>query len=72
MVVQDEQAPKSLVIEIKDPSTGKVWGMFAAEEKTFSSGSVGFYANGKVVNPVSGKKYQLSMPLTLVGSKPKA
>jgi len=69
-VVVDEKAPKVLTLEFKDAS-GKVWGTFTAEAKVFSTGSTGFYANGKLVNPESGMKYQVSTPITLIGSKPK-
>lgn len=37
-------------------------------ERTFASGSRGFYAGGKVT--IDGKRYQVSMPLTEIGSKP--
>ena len=66
----DEKAPNTLTIEFKD-SEGKVWGTFTAEKKEFKTGSRGFYASGKLVNPESGKRYQMSMPITLIGSKPK-
>ncbi len=41
------------------------------ERRTFSSGSVGFYAQGKVVGE-DGRRYQLGVTLTLIGSKPSA
>lgn len=37
-------------------------------EKTFSTGSRGFNANGKVT--IDGKRYQLSANLVEIGSKP--
>lgn len=41
------------------------------ERRTFSSGSVGFYAQGKVVG-ADGRRYQAGITLTLIGSKPSA
>lgn len=43
MVTTDEQAPKFLIIEIKDDE-GKVWGLLQADAKTFATGSCGFHA----------------------------
>jgi hypothetical protein len=42
-----------------------------AEVKSFSTGSFGWYINGKVVVPVDGKplSVQIGMNLTVVGSK---
>jgi hypothetical protein len=37
----DTKAPKFLELTITDPD-GKVWGRVIAQEKQFSSGSVGF------------------------------
>ena len=66
----DDSAPKALRVIIQD-SDGNEWGVVTATTKQFSSGSVGFYANGKVVNPGSGEKYQVGGNIILVGSKPK-
>jgi hypothetical protein len=66
---RDAFAPKSLIVEIKD-SDGKTWGTVTATEKQFSSGSVGFYANGKIENPDSHERYQLGSNIILIGSKP--
>jgi hypothetical protein len=66
---RDALAPKSLIVEIKD-SEGKIWGVVTATEKQFSSGSVGFYANGKIENPDSHERYQLGSNIILIGSKP--
>ncbi len=66
---RDALAPKSLIVEIKD-SEGKIWGAVTATEKQFSSGSVGFYANGKIENPDSHERYQLGANIILIGSKP--
>ena len=38
------------------------------EPKTFSTGSTGFYAGGKVV--LDNAKYQVSLSIVKVGSKP--
>jgi hypothetical protein len=67
---RDSAAPKILEITVKT-TDGKEWKTFFAPEKTFSSGSVGFYASEKIENPVSHEKYQVGMNITLVGSKPK-
>jgi hypothetical protein len=40
-----------------------------ASAKEFKTGSVGFYANGKVTNPKSGARYQVGMNVILIGSK---
>ena len=66
---RDPQAPKSLIVEIKD-SNGRIWGTITATEKQFSSGSVGFYANGKIENPDSNERYQVGANVILIGSKP--
>lgn len=66
---RDALAPKNLVLEIKD-ADGKIWGTVTATEKQFSSGSVGFYANGKIENPDSHERYQLGSNIILIGSKP--
>jgi len=39
-----------------------------AKPKTFSTGSVGFYAGGKVV--IDGERYQVSCNVIKIGSKP--
>ena len=66
---KDEQAPSQLILEIKDDK-GNVWGQLVALNKHFSSGSIGFYANGKIENPVSHERYQIGSNITLIGSKP--
>lgn len=65
----DPSAPSMLIVELKSPD-GRVWGTLTATGKHFSSGSVGFYANGKIENPDSHEKYQVGANITLVGSKP--
>ena len=72
MANTDNKAPKSLQMKITD-SDGKEWGTIVASEKTFSTGSKGFYANGKIVNPENGEaRYQISGNIILIGSKPEA
>jgi hypothetical protein len=66
---RDEKAPKYLEIIVKSPD-GKVWGTMLAKEKVFSTGSVGYYAGEKIVNPDSAERYQVSLNMTLIGSKP--
>ena len=69
MAVRDEKAPGSLQIVVLD-SGGKEWGRMMANAKQFSSGSVGFYGKGKLVNPANGEaRYQCGFTLTLIGSK---
>jgi hypothetical protein len=67
---RDSKAPGSLQIVVLD-SDGREWGRVYAASKQFSTGSVGFYASGKVVNPLNPEaKYQSGIAFTLVGSKP--
>ena len=66
---RDPKAPKFLEIIIKD-SEGKVWSTLYAQAKDFSTGSVGFYASDKITNPDSAERYQTSLNITLIGSKP--
>jgi hypothetical protein len=66
---RDPKAPKFLEVKITD-SDGKVWSTLYAHSKDFSTGSVGFFASDKIVNPESGERYQSSMSFTLIGSKP--
>jgi hypothetical protein len=65
----DPKAPKFLELAITDPD-GRLWGKVIAQEKIFSSGSVGYYCNGKVENPESHERYQAGLNITLIGSKP--
>ncbi len=64
----DADAPPSLIIEFKTP-TGEVWSTLTADGRQFSTGSVGFYANGKIKNPKNGMPYQVGINIILVGSK---
>lgn len=49
---------EQLVLEIRD------------ENNPFKTGSKGFYAGGKVT--IDGKRYQTSLSIVEIGSKPKA
>lgn len=64
----DKEAPQALVLEFRT-DTGEVWGTLRAEAREFKTGSVGFYANGKVKNPKSGLPYQVGTNIILIGSK---
>jgi hypothetical protein len=65
---RDPKAPKFLEVTIKD-SEGRVWSTLYAHAKDFSTGSVGYFASEKIVNPESGERYQSSLSFTLIGSK---
>lgn len=65
---KDTAAPATLTLEIRG-AAGEAWGTLIASAKEFKTGSVGFYATGKVINPKSGAKYQLGANVILVGSK---
>jgi hypothetical protein len=62
MTKQNESAPASIVVNFADH------GDLLATSKTFATGSVGYYGNGKIV--IDGQVYQVGVTLTLVGSKP--
>ena len=64
----DGDAPPALIIEFKTTS-GEVWGSITADAKQFSTGSVGYYANGKIKNPKNGLPYQVGTNVILIGSK---
>jgi hypothetical protein len=66
----DEATPTLLRVKFED-SDNKSWSEIIAPARTFNTGSKGFHASGKIVNPSSGKVYQVSCSITLVGSKPK-
>lgn len=66
----DEKPPKYLKLQITD-SEGRDWGVMMAEAKVFKSEAVGFFTQGKLLNPESGKKYQVGCNIILAGSKPK-
>ena len=66
---RDQNAPKFLEVTIKD-NDGKVWSTLYAHSKEFSTGSIGYFASEKIVNPDSAERYQSSLTFTLIGSKP--
>jgi hypothetical protein len=67
---RDGKAPSALQVVVSDVN-GREWGRLYANTKDFSTGSVGFYASGKVVNPDNIEaRYQAGITFTLVGSKP--
>jgi hypothetical protein len=66
---RDQNAPKFLEITIKD-NDGKVWSTIYAHSKEFSTGSIGYFASEKIINPGSAERYQSSLTFTLIGSKP--
>lgn len=68
---QDKGAPEILEIVIKNKKTGEELFKELALPKHFSSGSVGYYAGGKMTNSESGERYQVGCNMTLIGSKPK-
>lgn len=67
---RDPNAPKFLEITVKDHNR-KEWKTFFCSEKQFSTGSIGYYASEKVENPESHERYQISLNIALIGSKPK-
>ncbi|MCL2609119.1 MAG: hypothetical protein FWD94_04355 [Treponema sp.] len=67
---RDGKAPGVLTLIFAD-AQGKEWGRMYASQKEFSTGSVGYNATGKIVNPENpDAKYQVGANITLVGSKP--
>ena len=55
-----------MIILIKSDE-GETLGRLLADEKTFSSGSRGYYGQGKI--EIDGKKYQAQVQLVEIGSK---
>ncbi|MDR2534630.1 MAG: hypothetical protein LBD29_01190 [Treponema sp.] len=71
MGIRDDKAPKVLQVILLGENNQE-WGRLYATPKEFSTGSVGFYANGKLINPVNPEcRYQSALTLTLIGSKDK-
>ncbi|GHU41479.1 hypothetical protein FACS1894190_09640 [Spirochaetia bacterium] len=66
---RDPKAPRFLELTITD-SEGKLWSKTIANEKTFSTGSVGYFGSDKITNPESGERYQCGFNIALIGSKP--
>jgi hypothetical protein len=56
-----------LSIEIKE--NDKVVAMLSALEKTFKTGSRGYFGMGKI--EINGKRYQVQVQMVEIGSKPK-
>jgi hypothetical protein len=67
---KDDKSPTMLRVKFED-TNGTSWMELPAPAKEFSTGSKGFYVSGKITNPESGKTYQVSGSITLIGSKPK-
>jgi hypothetical protein len=62
--------PHKVTIEGLNDQNGQPLVLFAMP-KTFSTGSKGFYATAKGVDPQNpNNKYQIGMNITLIGSKP--
>lgn len=56
-----------MVVQIRD-DMGQVLGVINTAPKSFKTGSRGEYGNGKVT--VDGRRYQASVMLVEIGSKP--
>lgn len=56
-----------LSVEIKQD--GNQVGLMMAEEKTFKTGSKGYFGMGKI--QIGEKRYQVQVQLVEIGSKPK-
>ena len=66
----DGKAPKELLVEIKDPASGQLWGQLTLRSKHFATGSQGFYATGKMTNLENPEaRYQCNLQMVLIGSK---
>lgn len=74
MAKKTEDAPKEVLTmkDLKDMPQAVslvVEGQtIVASLRTFASGSIGYYANGKIV--IGGKKVQVGANLIIVGTKP--
>jgi hypothetical protein len=66
----DPEAPEILEIVIRDKKTGETFLTDLLPQKHFSTGSVGYFFGGKMTNPQSGERYQVSCNIALIGSKP--
>ena len=60
--------PPAVLLEVRTPS-GEVWGQIMAPAKEFKTGSLGYYANGKIIDPKTGCRYQVGCNIILIGSK---
>jgi|WetSurMetagenome_2_1015567.scaffolds.fasta_scaffold312775_1 hypothetical protein len=66
LVKMSDKAPE--IMECKDISG--IVAIKRGADHPFSSGSVGYYGNGRTV--IAGQSYQVSLTLTLIGSKPES
>jgi len=60
---------KTLTLTFKENE--KTFGILTANQKEFKTGSKGFFGHGKITDPDTGKKYQVSCNIVEIGSKPK-
>jgi hypothetical protein len=66
---RDDKAPKYLTIIVQDDQ-GRKLKEILMPEKEFSTGSVGYYASDKLINPDNPEaQYQLGLSAALIGSK---
>lgn len=61
--------PTKAVVCVLQLLNGEIVGQVMALEKTFRTGSRGYFGNDKVV--IDGKRYQVQVQLVEIGSKPK-
>lgn len=66
---KETDAPKFLRLAATGADGGN-FGELTAEPKDFSTGSKGFFVSGKLTNPKSGARYQVSANIVLIGSGP--
>ncbi len=64
----EHDGPPAVLLEVRTPS-GEVWGQIMAPAKEFKTGSLGYYANGKIIDPKTGARYQVGCNIILIGSK---
>ena len=57
------------ILNITVDVNGTVQNIIATQKK-FVTGSEGYYGFGKLIDPTSGEKYQVSMNFIRIGSKP--
>lgn len=67
----DPDAPEILKIVISDQGSQNPLFSEIIPQKHFRTGSVGYNCSGKLTNPINGERYQVSINITLIGSKPK-
>jgi len=66
-VTDDVEFRGFLVAVVKDERYGDIYGLLPLKAKTFKTGSVGFFATGKV--EIAGERYQAQVQLVKIGSK---